>query len=573
MVTTVPKRATFLRYTKLLLVLSLSWTSLNSYAQTTTGVLLQPKNVNALLSPQQQAARFLAQATFGIKMLEVDGLVANNLVYAAWLGEQFAKPQTLHLPNAQAYWSTLSADQQKFGNPGIFWSIWKNFATADDQLRQRVAFALSEIFVISLDGSLKNYPLGAAQYVDTLGKYAFGNYRDLLEAVTYSPMVGLYLNALHNQKEDVKTGRVADENYAREVMQLFTIGLYQLNLDGSLSLDTNGKPIETYTNADITGLAKVFTGLSWAGADTSTKRFFNGSFLDFSSQLQPMQAYNQFHSTAEKRFLGITLSAQKTADTYGDIRIALDTLFNHPNLGPFIGKQLIQRLVTSNPSPEYVARIASAFNNNGLGARGDMRAVISAILLDPEARDETKVTTQYGKLREPVVRFVHWIRSFNAKSTSGYFSLGTTDRADTQLAQSPLYAPSVFNFFRSGYVPPNSQMGALGLVVPEAQITTETSVAGYLNFMRNVINTGAGTRTNNSSDIQADYSAELALATDPDKLIERISLLLAVKLSPATQTLIRDAVASLNTTDANKLNRVKLAIYLVMASPEYIVQN
>jgi uncharacterized protein (DUF1800 family) len=388
-------------------------------------------------------------------------------------------------------------------------------------------------------------------------------------------MMGLYLNALHNQKEDVTAGSASDENYAREVMQLFSIGLYQLNRDGSLVLDAAGKPIETYSNADITGLARVFTGLSWAGSDTSNQRFFSTRQLDYDAQLNPMQGYPQFHSLAEKRFLKVTIPAQKTADTDGDIRIALDALFNHPNVGPFIGKQLIQRLVTSNPSPAYVARVAGAFNDNGQGVRGDLRAVIKAILLDPEARDLGAITTTSGKLREPVLRFVQWMRSFHAQSSNGAFLLDTTADPDTQLAQSPLLSPSVFNFFRPNYVPPNSQASAAGLVVPEAQITNESTVAGYLNFMRNVIDSGIG-NFEDRIDIRADYSAEQALAVDPNKLLDRVSLLLGVKLTATTYALISEAVNSVSLTGNNAvslLNRVKLAIYLVMASPEYIVQN
>ena len=525
------------------------------------------------LSAPQQAARFLTQATFGAKMPEIEALAASGANgIEEWLKNQFNKPQSLHLPTVHAYYLSQPVEQQKTSNQALNWSLWKNFATADDQLRQRVTFALSELVVISLDSQVNNFPLGAAQYVDTLGSHAFGNFRNLLEAVTYSPMMGVYLSTLKNQKEDLVTGRVPDENYAREIMQLFSIGLYQLNLDGSLVLNANGKPIETYTNADITGLAKVFTGLSWAGSDTSSQRFFSNRVKDLENQIKPMQAYNQYHSISEKVFLKVTIPAQKNADTNGDIRIALDTLFNHPNVAPFIGKQLIQRLVTSNPSPSYIARVAMAFNNNGQGVRGDMQAVIKAILMDDEARNPALASPQSGKLREPIVRFVQWLRSFNATSSSGQFLIGATSRPDTQLAQSPLLSPSVFNFFRPNYTPPNGLVGSAKLLAPEAQITTETSVAGYLNFMRNAITSGVGS----NKEVQANYSSELALADDPDKLLERISLLLGVKLNAATYTLIRDAVATIslaNNVDANKLNRVKLALYLIMASPEYIVQN
>jgi uncharacterized protein (DUF1800 family) len=524
-----------------------------------------------------ESSRFLGQATFGPNQTEIDALA--NSSFDAWLTDQFAKPQTLHRPNVEAYLATLPADQQR-GQLAFNWSLWKVLSTGPDLLRQRMALALSEIFVISLDSNLSNaYPRGPSEYMDMLGRNAFGNFRKLLEDVSLSPMMGIYLSHLRNQKEDAATGRVPDENYAREVMQLFSIGLYKLNADGTQQLDGGGKPLETYTNGDITGLAKVFTGFSWAGPDTSAMRF-NGvaAARDPNREVLPMQAYSQYHSTAEKKFLGAVIPAG-SADAMADLKAALDTLFNHPNVGPFIGKQLIQRLVTSNPSKAYVGRVAAAFANNGEGVRGDMQAVIKAILLDDEARKLTAVSAQSGKLREPIVRLLQWMRAFNAKSADGRFLFGTTSDPAQQLAQSPLRSPTVFNFFRPGYVPPNSKAGAQGLAVPEAQITNETSVAGYLNFMRGVIATGLGVApTGGSKDIQADYSAQLALASDADKLVDNVNLLLtANSLAAANRTLIRDAVASvpIGTTapDTDKLNRVKLAIYMTMAAPEYILQN
>ena len=528
----------------------------------------------ATYAKSAEASRFLAQATFGPRMVDIDALAASTP--DAWLNTQFLKAQSLHLPNTVAYLATLPADMQN-GQTSFNWSLWKNFVMGDDQLRQRMAFALSEIFVISLDSSLSfPYPRGTAQYMDTLGDKAFGNYRDLLEAVTYSPMMGRYLAALGSAKENLTTGSTPDENYAREVMQLFTIGLYQLNLDGSNRLDGNGNPIETYSNADVTGLAKTFTGISWSGPDTSNTRFYGGN-ADPDRQIKSMQAYDQYHSISQKQFLGVTIPAQTVAATNADVRIALDTLFNHPNVGPFFGKQLIQRLVTANPSPSYVARVASVFNNNGAGVRGDLKALIKAVLLDPEARDFANVTARSGKLREPVVRLVQWMRAFNARSNDGRFLLSTTSDPAAQLGQSPLRSPSVFNFFRPGYIPPNSKSGAIGLVSPEAQITSETSVAGYLNYMRTNISSGVGTSTNGIRDIQADYSAELALATDPDKLVDRVNLLLAAgRLSTTARNQIRDAVASVvistSNPDGDKKNRVYLAVYLTMAAPEYILQ-
>jgi uncharacterized protein (DUF1800 family) len=360
-------------------------------------------------------------------------------------------------------------------------------------------------------------------------------------------------------------------------MQLFTIGLYQLNNDGTYKRDASGKLIDTYTNNDISGLARVFTGLSWAGPDTSNSRFSGGT-PDPNREILPMQGYNQFHSGSQKQFLGATILATTTPNTAADVRVALDTLFNHPNVGPFFSAQLIQRLVTSNPSTGYIDRVARVFNNNGSGVRGDMKAVIRAILTDPEARNLALLDNESGKLREPVVRFVHWMRAFGAQSRDGRFLLGATTDPSTSLAQSPLASPSVFNFYRPGYVPPNSLVGSAGLVAPEAQITTETSVAGYLNFMRGVVSTGAGTSTAGVRDIQPNYTTEISIAHDPDALVDRVSLLLTGKaLTQATRLKVRNAVTSVAIGTANpdndRRNRVYLAIYLTMASPEYILLN
>ncbi len=523
-----------------------------------------------------EASRFLAQSTFGATMPEINKVAMAG--YAAWMEDQFAKPQSLHQSYIESLMPTLAVGE---GVPQswIFETFWRNAATADDPLRQRVVFALSEIFVISLvDGVVNDYGRGVAAYLDMLGQHAFGNYRALLEAVSRHPMMGIYLSHLRNQKEDPSRGRVPDENYAREVMQLFTIGLYELNADGTPRL-VGGAPVETYSNADVTGLAKVFTGFSWAGPDTSNARFFgNSSARDPNREVLPMQGYPQYHSTSEKSFLGLTIPAQSTPDPDESLRLALDRLFNHANVGPFIGKQLIQRLVTSNPSPAYVGRVAAAFADNGRGVRGDMRAVLRAVLLDPEARDSAKLNDpQFGKLREPVVRLANWMRAFNATSASGRFLMNNTDNASSSLGQSPMRSPSVFNFFRPGYVPPNTQLAAAGLVGPEFQITSETSIAGYLNYMQSVVQNGAGITPSGatSRDIQASYAAETALAADANALIDRVDLLLTYStMSESTRAGIRSAVENISMTASNAaLNRVRLAIFLTLASPDYLIQR
>ncbi len=513
---------------------------------------------------EAKAARFLAQATFGADDRSIADVVAGG--YSGWLEAQFAKPQSLH----RAYLESVidpAQPQQAFRN-AVLDSFWTQAITGADQLRQRVAFALSEIFVVSqLSAPVNQRPRGLADYLDMLGREAFGNFRSLLERVSLHPIMGLYLSHLRNQKEDPLTGRVPDENYAREVMQLFTIGLYQLNPDGTVRLDGRGQKIPTYTNDDVMGLARVFTGFSWAGPDTSNQRFFGGR-ADPDRDVLPMQAYPQFHSMAEKRFLGVVIAAG-TGPT-DSLRVALDTLFNHPNVGPFFGRQLIQRLVTSNPSPAYVRRVAAAFDNNGRGVRGDMKAVLRAVLLDPEARgDRSAADPAFGKLREPVLRLSAWARAFKATSANGDYRIRDTSDPSTRLGQAPLRSPSVFNFFRPGYVPPNTAIAAAGLVAPEFQITGETSVAGYLNYMRSVISVGAG------GDVRSSYADELPLAADPQKLVERVELLLTGnQLSTSTRTAIRDAVAAIRADGSNAaLNRVRLAVFLVMASPEFLVIN
>jgi uncharacterized protein (DUF1800 family) len=519
-----------------------------------------------------QAARFLSQATFGATLGESMALTQSS--YGAWIDEQIGLPSTTHLGNVDTWLAAKPANVND-RRLGTTYSLWKVFASAPDQLRQRMAFALSEIFVLSLVPSFAfNEPRMAPGYLDVLTINALGNYRKLLEDVSLSPAMGVYLSHLKNRPEDPVTGRVPDENYAREVLQLFSIGLNQLNADGSLQLDAEGNPIPTYTNADITGLARVFTGWSWAGPDNSSTRFA----LPLSSKQQaanyavlPMQPYPQFHATSEKRFLGVTIAAQNSTDPAASLRIALDTIFNHPNTAPFIGKQLIQRLVSSNPSPAYVARVAAAFTDNGRGVRGDLAAVARAVLLDDEARQDDAAGNTSGKLREPVVRLLNWMRAFGAASASGTYVIDHTENPATELGQSPLYSASVFNFFRPGYRPPNSRTSAAALLSPEMQITTETTVAGYLNFIRKAIDTGAG----RNNDVKASYADQLPLAADAGALVDHVNLLLAgSRMGSARQALIRDEVANIDAgTDAGKLNRVKLAAFLVMASPEYILQN
>ncbi|MBI1198468.1 MAG: DUF1800 family protein [Phenylobacterium sp.] len=518
-----------------------------------------------------EASRFLTQATYGPTDATISQLRASG--YAKWLDQQMALPSRSHLEETT---QRIAQRKTNFNPQDFIYSYWDQAITAPDQLRQRMKLALSEIFVISLvDSSIQAQ--GAASYYDMLGDDSFGNFRTLLEDVTLHPMMGIYLTWLGNQKEDPATGRNPDENFAREIMQLMTIGLYHLNLDGTLKLDKAGQPIPTYSADDIGGLSRVLTGYSYYSPNPS-RVTFRGGLRDTEAWTHAMIPYPTYHSTGEKAFLGVVISASDTPDPQGDLKIALDTLFNHPNVGPFIGKQLIQRLVTSNPSPAYVGRVAAVFNDNGKGVRGDMAAVVRAILLDPEARDEAIAQDpDFGKVREPIVRLANWARAFNATSKSGQWLIPSTS-ANTSLGQAPLMSPSVFNFYRPGYSPPGTRLSADGRVAPEFQIVDEVTVAGYLNTMQATIAFGIG----GAHDVKSDYATELDLARDPGALADRLNLLLlSGRMSSQLRRQIIEAVEDVrlppNAAEPKATNalrgRVWVGIYLTMASPEYLVQR
>ena len=510
-----------------------------------------------------ESVRFLAQSTFGATTVEVARL--QRLGYGDWIEQQFRIPRTSHLDFVLAVYPIPTPEGVTVAIDPLYQTFWKQAITAPDPLRQRVTYALSEIFVTSAaDAALQTAPHTLASYLDTLSTHAFGNYRDLLEAVSKHPAMGQYLTSLANRGDN---GRVPDENFAREVMQLFSIGLVELNVDGAPKL-VNGNPVDTYGMDDIRGLARVFTGWGWGNAGTPDPvngRFAGNNPEDPSRRVIPMQFYAQYHSPLEKQFLGVTVPAG-TAGPQA-LKVALDTLANHANVGPFIATRLIQHMVTSNPSPAYVGRVATVFNNNGSGVRGDLKATVRAVLFDPDAVTPASGPNA-GKLREPTLRLAAWMRAFNATSQSGNFRIGVLDN---QLGQTPMRAPSVFNFFRPGYVPPNTSLAAADLVAPEFQITHEITVAAYANFMQGVIQNGVGT----GSDVRADYASYNAIADNPDLLVARVNLWLAANsLSSATAASIRDAVNAIPLTANNALqNRTQLAIYLTMTSPEYLVQK
>ena len=518
---------------------------------------LSPAELNAKLT---DASRFLRQATWGGTQAEIRDLASTGA--QNWLNVQFNAAPSLSMTRwlINKGFNDAAVSTNVNGDGGWSQAMWGKLFGATDPLRQRATFALSELFVVSYLGlpiNWRNFAL--ANYWDVLEKNALGNYRDLLEGVTLSSAMGTYLNMKGNQKFNATTGRAPDENYSREVMQLFTIGLYELNSDGTQKLDSLGKPIETYDNNDVLGLARVFTG--WDNA-TGTDPQAELAATAYRHGL-PMSLNASLHSPEEKRFLDVVIPAG--TDGIKSLKIALDALFNHNNTAPFVVKQLIQRLVTSNPSPAYVGRVVKVFENNGKNIRGDLKAVWSAILTDAEAR-QTNPAPSFGKLTEPVVRLLQWGHTFSATSADGAWTLGNTD-TDTTLGQMPLRAPSVFNFFRPGYMPPQTQLAAQNLLAPEFQILTEPTVVSYINYM-------AGT-VNNARNVKADYSYEKTLAADPVSLVAHLNLCLAAgNVSDANLSLISSAVGSISAaTDAGVLNRIYAAILMLMSSPDYLIQR
>jgi uncharacterized protein (DUF1800 family) len=506
---------------------------------------------------REQAARFLSQAALGCTSADIEQV--RSLGYGGWLDAQFALPRSssnVEWLRAKNY-DTLANKNNTAGSTDM---LWRKLLSSPDVLRQRVSLALSEIIVVSLNG-LAGAPFrsfSAAAFMDVLEANAFGSYRTLLGEVSTTAAMGTYLSFRGNRKANPAVGSLPDENYARECMQLFSIGLTELNIDGSPKL-TGGQPTDSYSQAEVSQMARVFTG--W-DLDTTV-----GTADTPDRVIRPMVQIAGRHETGEKRFLGTVIPAN--TDGVESLRLALDTLIAHPNAAPFISRQLIQRLVTSNPSAAYVARVAAQFKDNGSGQKGDLKTVIRAILLDTEARSDTGLADPaFGKLREPVLRFVQWARSFGVTSTDDTWTIGDLSDPATRLGQSPLRAPSVFNFFRPGYVPPNSPIAARALNAPEFQITTESSVAGYVNFMQKAI-------TNGVAGLKANNTFLMPLVTDSAALLAELNVLLAAgQLSGATLSALKTAIDTIAVaTPAGQANRINAAIILVMVAPEYLAQK
>ena len=521
-----------------------------------------------------EAARFLLQAQFSAPDTDIAALLNNG--YLAWLDARYTAPpgQTGVAWLDSRGHNSITQEQRYFWPQFGDFMIWNQLLAGPDQMRKRVALALSEFFVVSLspiDGFYPPYVIAA--YWDVLTAHAFGNFRQLLERLTLNAGMGFFLNTKGNLKEDA-SGRQPDENYAREVMQLFTIGLYELNPDGTHRLDANNQPIETYGQSDITNLARVFTGYDWDylanGGNFTTVSWHNYRVPSTHFATNPMWFNPNNHSNLEVNFLGTNIPANTPGPEA--LRIALDRLFNHPNTGPFFARQMIQRLVTSNPSAAYVGRVAAAFANNGTGVRGDLRAVWTAILMDEEARAAPAASnTMAGKLREPVVRLVQWWRTVGVSSNNGAYEIYDLSQADSQLGQSALRSPSVFNFFRPGYVPPNTQIAAAGKQAPEFQLLNETTTAGYINFMQGVTRGGY-------IDVKPAYTDLLPIAHDVTQVVAWLNLrLTANQMSSGSLAVIQNMLTLFGITQASsndtKLNMLATACFLFLISPEYLVQK
>ena len=521
-----------------------------------------------------EAARFALQAQFSVSEEDMTSLKSSGVL--AWLDARYNEaPGETGVSWLDAHGLDVINEEQRYRRRANGdYMIWSQLIAGPDQMRKRIALALSELFVVSLSAITNvhtSYIIAA--YWDVLTAHAFGNFRQLLEALTLNAGMGTFLSTRGSAREN-SAGRQPDENYAREVMQLFTIGLYQLNPDGTHKLDADNKPLDAFTQEDVFNLARVFTGYDWdfhSNGGTTTPVAWEPNPIPSKHFAINRMKFNPYgHSTTEVNFLGTKI----TGPTPGEdaLHIALDRLFYHDNTGPFFARQMIQRLVTSNPSPAYVERVATVFGNNGSGVRGDLKAVWTAILTDEEARAmPTSADTLFGKLREPMVRLVQWARTAEVASDNGEYQIDDLSQVDTQLGQSPLRSPTVFNFFRPGYVPPNTEIADADKQAPEFQLLNESSTAGYINFMQSVTRNGI-------NDVKPAYTRLLPIAHDIPGLLYWLNLRLTANqlsdetLADITRVLRSYGITASSVTDA-KLDMLATACFLILISPEYLVQK
>jgi len=512
------------------------------------------------------ATRLLRQASFGPSPAEIDRVA--TIGATAWLNEQFAaaasrytpreyypptRPDTCVNDNTPPVTPTSFCQRDNYTLFPTQLEFYKQAITGSDQLRQRVAWAWSQFFVISATDV--NMPYGMGDYQQMLRDNAFANFRTLLEKVTLHPAMGKFLDMANNQKPDTAKGIAPNENYAREVLQLFSVGLNLLKDDGSEKKGPDGKAIEAYTQEEIEGFAHVFTGWTYptrAGITPNPNRF-NGQNL-----AGTMESREGFHDIGSKDLLGSSV-ALAGVTAYPDLAGALDNIFNYSNVPPFVAKFMIQKLVTGQPSPSYVQRVASVFKNNGSGVRGDMKAVISAILTDIEARGAGKFDPSYGHLNEPVLMITGLARALAARTDGFYFY-----NSGNAMAQTVFTAPSVFNYYSPDYV-----INSVGVVSPEFGILNSATALSRINFAQTTLygTIGVSAQLYGASGTQLDWSPYTAVASDSNALLDRINeVMFGGKLTTSTRAVIKPAIDAVPITDP--LGRARAAVYLSIAAPE-----
>lgn len=552
------------------------------WTQTASG----DKTINnvGLDGPMMEASRFMSQASLGGNLDAIRHVA--DIGIEAWIDEQMAMPPQSMFTGINEVWAeVIEWFLLNGGNPDDIggrpsWVIfnynwWETHMSAEDVLRHRIALALSEIFVISLDSDLSGYGDGLSAYYDILLRNAFGNFETLLTDVSLHPTMGYYLSHLNNPREIESENIHPDENYAREIMQLFTVGLYELNPDGSRKTDGQGQWIPTYDQDDIKQLARVFTGLGVSGVmpnEWVDEPYF-GLDIYVADMVAPMKMYEEWHQYGPKTLLNEYVIPEGQSGM-NDIQQAIHQLVQHPNVGPFIGKQLIQRLVTSNPSPEYIARISAVFADNGQGVRGDLGAVVKAILLDPEARSCTSMQDdRFGRLREPFTRYTHFTKAIPMEQFYGRYWNVCYGFWESTL-QMPLASRTVFNFFLPDYQPigPIADQNLSG---PEFQIHNSRTSVEYMNRVNDWSVWGYVMDDWEAENPHVTYNLDdlVPLARDPEVLINRLDMIFTHgMLSERTRQIIKDAITPLIRDDYRE-DRTRLALYLMMISPDYNIMK
>jgi uncharacterized protein (DUF1800 family) len=573
---------------------SMGVTIIDQYQDTLWTKVTNGANINnreGLNSKIMEASRFLTQATLGFENYHIDEVL--DVGIGGWIDVQMQLTQTKIFPKTkEIYKIRLDSMAAHGAKPERLefrprWKIfnyawWDQMMRNEDLLRHRVALAFTEIFVISRKGDLQFYGDGFASYYDMLAKNTFGNYKDLLRDITLHPCMGKYLSHLNNQKTDTIKNIHPDENYAREIMQLFSIGLYELNIDGSRKLDGETF-IPTYGQEDIQEFAKIFTGLSVAGNIKNPynhKKIYFGKSLWTSNINIPMIMYEDMHEQGEKKLLGgkIVPSGQTGMQ---DIEDAIDNLFNHPNVGPFIAFRIIQRMVKSNPSPEYVARVAAVFNDNGNGVRGDMGATIKAILMDEEARTISSSDLESSNLlKEPLLRYTQFARFANKKNTDNYW-WNDNENFAKKVKQDIFDSPSVFNFYLPDYSP-NGDIAEARLFAPEFTIHTTITSPSYVNEVYKwTISPGELMQTSEGewmeeTSVKWDITSLKNLAVDSDTFINELDMMLTHgTLSEYTRAEIYNVLTQIVPSEEYDYleQRVRIGTYLFLISPDYAIMK